>query len=158
MIENRQIRKVKYNDSKVIIEYQVERDGGCDKYTMECSDAPTQDFIDALDNLKILTKGWTGGLIECGDDCRVAGASMSHKNGVFGGCFCVLKPIAGCGAPLVLNMPHKPSVPYSEGGDEDVCLTGTEFDALQEVHNQALAYLDGERAQMELELSEGVEK
>lgn len=48
--------------------------------------------------------------------------------------------------------PHKPSEPYSDGGDEGVCLTSKESELLCEVCRQAELYLDGERAQMELEL------
>jgi hypothetical protein len=127
---------------------------------MECADAPTWSFVDALDNLKILVHGWTDKLIPSGIESKIkiAGASMSHKNGVFGGCFCALIQIGTCGSPIVLNMPHKPATPYSEGGDEGVCLTALEYDALVEVHNHALAYLDGERAQMELGLEEGEKK
>jgi len=150
---NRRIKKVKYDGVKVVIHYEVERaNEAIDEYTLSCVDAPTAEFKTALTALKSLLPAWTE-LTPFGDNCEIRGAFFSYKNGIFGGGFTALKPLKNCNSPLVINAPHKPSEPYSEGGDESTCLTSNESELLCEVCRQAELYLDGERAQMELSFS-----
>jgi hypothetical protein len=154
---NRRIKKVKYDGAKVVIHYEVERaNEAIDEYTLSCVDAPTAEFKAAMNALKDVLPNWIDVHPDWAATCEVRGAFFSHKNGIFGGGFTALKPLKNCNSPLVINAPHKPSEPYSEGGDESVCLTAIESELLCEVCRQAELYLDGERAQMELPLEGGV--
>jgi hypothetical protein len=148
----RRITKVKYSD-RVIIMYEVPRGDSVDTYTLDCMDAPTQSFIDALQRLKTLMPYWGDMTTEQAQNCEIRGAFFSWKRpGIFGGGFTALRPLKNCASPMVLNMPHKPSMPYSDGGDEGMCLTTIENELLLAVCAEAEKYLDGERAQMELPL------
>lgn len=155
MTDERRIRKVKYDGLKVYIQYEVQRpNDSVDEYNMTCTDQPTAAFKEALNALASLVPEWADMQGVAVASLEIRGASFSWKHGIFGGCFTALRPLKNCAAPLVLNMPHKPSEPYSDGGDEGVCLTGLEHDLLIELCRQAEAYLDGERAQMELPLED----
>jgi len=154
MTQNRRIKKVRYDGAKVVIHYEVERnDDAIDEYTLSCVDAPTQAFRDAIAALGNLIANWTDVPASWAEGCEIRGAFFLHKRGIFGGGFTALKPLCNCNSPLVLNMPHKPSEPYSDGGDESVCLTSIESELLCAVCAQAELYLDGERAQMALALA-----
>ena len=147
----RRITKVKYSD-RVIIMYEVPRGDSVDTYTLDCMDAPTQSFVDALQRLKHLIPSWGDMTTEQAQNCEIRGAFFSWKRDIFGGGFTALRPLKNCASPMVLNMPHKPSMPYSDGGDEGTCLTTIENELLLAVCAEAEKYLDGERAQMELPL------
>jgi hypothetical protein len=147
----RRITKVKYSD-RVIINYEVPRGDSVATYTLDCTDAPTQAFVDALQALKQLIPLWGDMTPEQAQNCEIRGAFFSWKRDIFGGGFTALRPLKNCASPMVLNMPHKPSQPYSGEGDEGVCLTTIENELLLAVCAQAEKYLDGERAQMELSI------
>jgi len=154
---NRRIKKVKYDGAKVIIHYEVERgEGKIDEYDMSCVDAPTAEFKKAMDALKSLIEEWCDMPGIKTEAIEIRGTFFSWKHGIFGGGFTAIRPLKNCNSPLVINAPHKPSEPYSDGGDESTCLTGIESELLCEVCRQAELYLDGERAQMELPLEDGV--
>lgn len=148
---SKRIRKVKYDGENVTIHYEEERtNGGTDEYTLRCADKPTQEFIHALNDLGDLIPLWIDVPESWAQHCEIRGAFFSYKNDIFGGGFTFLKPLKNCASPFVGNCPHKPSEPYSQGGDDNGCLTTKENELLLAVCKQAELYLDGERAQMEL--------
>ena len=151
----RRITKVSYDGEEMHIEHIIQREGYSDTYKMTSEDAPTQSFIDALQTLKTLIPQWGDMTTEQTQNCEIRGAFFSWKRDVFGGGFTALRPLKNCASPMVLNMPHKPSMPYSDGGDEGMCLTTIENELLLAVCAEAEKYLDGERAQMELPLEPG---
>ena len=144
------ITKVKIEKSKTRIHYLLPvrgRPEDMDEYTLSCSDAPKPSFYDAANALKAhaaaiceMAPGWAHNL-------EIKGVSFSWSNDVMGATITALKPLSGSNAPLVINTPHKPETPYSEGGDETNCLTPECADALRTLLNEARDYVDGDRAQ-----------
>lgn len=147
----RQITKIKQDkDGKIIISWVIVRpDGREDEHSMSCSDHPRPGFDAALQALAPTLAQWCDVPTEWCKKLTVMGVSLSYSNGVMGACVTAKRP-SSANSPLILNAPHKPSVPYSEGGDESVCLTVEQYDAILAIIAEAEAYLDGDRAQMEL--------
>jgi hypothetical protein len=77
----------------------------------------------------------------------VRGVTITWTNDIMGACITALKALKGANAPLVLNTPHLPSEPYSEGGSPDFLLPEETAENIGALLNEAEAYIRGERAQ-----------
>ena len=153
-MKKRRMRRIKFDGRRVQIEFDVERRGkdgdvDFDRFTLDCTDPPRPGLREALDGLRAhvaiwleLPKGW-------GADLEVRGASLSDTDGVMGAVITALKPLQFSRGPLVVNTPHKPAEPPSDGDPsaEDFCLTGECIKALDALIEEANAYIDGERQQ-----------
>jgi hypothetical protein len=143
--------KIKFDGSKVRIEYEVERKPEVepDEYALISSDLPTLEFIEALADLA----QDVAGICELpeSDTAKIAvrGVSLSHTNGILGACITGLKSVKTANAPLVLNTPHLPSEPYSDNLAEPTLPTAT-CGRIHVVIDHAQRYIDGERAQGDL--------
>ena len=82
-----------------------------------------------------------------GDGLRASGLSLSYADGVMGATVTLQKTLKDAPAPLIMNTPHLPQEPYSDGG---ACLPGELSDAIELVVDEAKRYLQGERRQMDL--------
>lgn len=148
--------KVKYDGSKVRIEYTVEREKGKapDEYALVSADAPLPSFSEAMHDLSadVLT------ICELPEEQRtklkVRGVSLTHTNDILGACITALKTVKHANAPLVLNTPHLPEAPYSDNPDEPVMVDGM-ADRVLRLCEEAQRYLDGERSQQSLFAAEG---
>lgn len=158
----RQITKVKLSkESKVHIEYRVERTveevTDYDMFTLDCIDKPIPQFnlammelrkhvleicempADDLEVMKIMVKG--------------VSFSYSGVDDVMGATIIAIKKLNKSNTPLMINTPHKFAEPHSENQGAEMCLTEECIEVLEELINQAEKYLDGERAQLKLDLT-----
>jgi hypothetical protein len=158
------ITKVKYSKSRVLVQYQVEREGSePDEYSMECADAPHPDFEKALQALAPHAILWCELPEALVKRSRISGVSLSWNHDedgdvVMGAVVTALVTLVRCQSPLVLNTPHKPERPYSDGDPNAVtyCLTADCIAAIGKVLEEAEAYLDGKRAQGSLPLGDAI--
>ena len=149
----RRLRKVKYNGQRVHIEFEVERqkdgDVDWDRFTLDCTDPPRPGLREAFEGLRPHVALWLEMPGGWGNDLDVRGVTLSDTDGVMGAVITALKPLKFSRAPLVVNTPHKPAEPPSEGDPaaSDFCLTGDCIVALDKLIEEANAYIDGERQQ-----------
>ena len=146
----KQFTKIKFDGSKVRLEYQVTRkDGGVpDEHVVVCSDQPDRAFPLALAALALDVVG----ICELSDSDEtkllVRGVSMSYTDGIRGACITALKSLKTSNAPLVLNTPHLPEKPYGEG--DGPTLDSSTVSRIDALVVEAERYLAGERAQGKL--------
>src|SRR5690348_7581123 len=122
-IESQEIRikKVKKNSKGVVtIHFQRPNGDEWDDFTMACKSYPHPDFLAALAALvpHVITicelpTPYAEGL-------AVSGVSFSFKEDNMGAVITAQKTLKTHPAPFILNTPHKPVSPYSEGGDDAV--------------------------------------
>jgi len=87
---------------------------------------------------------------EYGETMLISSVSFSHANDIMGATITASKTLKMSQSPLILNTPHKPSMPYSETGDESVCLGADAITRIESLIRFAKRYIDGEREQLEL--------
>jgi hypothetical protein len=156
------LTKIKFNKGKIEIEYEK-----CDretdsKKTQFCSyDEPLPSFKDALQAMALHAEEicefpagfFTAPSAETGDGevirqkGRVLGVSFSYadKDGIMGASITVLRELITSQAPLVINTPHLAEAEYSEGSSQPL-LTDDCVRALYALKDEAMKYLNGERA------------
>jgi hypothetical protein len=157
MSGKRRITKIKEHDGKIIIHYQViKADERIDEFTLSCTDAPRPEFQQAMQALTPTLAQWCDIPPAWCESLTVIGVSISWTKDIMGACVTAKRPCSSS-APLILNAPHKPAMPYSEGGDDSVCLTMEQIEAVQAVIDEAEVYVDGDRAQMELQLGDSID-
>lgn len=147
----RRLRKLKLGkDGKVELAFQqrAEPERPWDDFAMTCNDAPRPEMATALqalvpDLLDIceLPEDYRSGL-------TIASVSLSYGGDeeTMGAVMTGLKALCTARAPLVLNSPHLPSEPYSDGADEPT-LPAETVAKLATVEGEAFLYVDGDRAQ-----------
>lgn len=144
--------KIKYDEKKVRIEYQRTRDDGneADEYTLLSVDRPTEAFVVALNALTDDVVAICELEPHQGAQIDVRGVSLTWTDGILGACITALKRLTTANAPLVLNTPHLPSQPYSEGNPNEPVLPAETVVRLEALMAEAQKYVDGERAQANL--------
>lgn len=144
--------KIKFDGSKVRIEYQVERkDGGdADEYAMHSADKPLPEFDSALQALASDVVTICELVSSDVERLKVRGVTLTHTNGILGACITALKTLKSSNAPLVINTPHLPMEPYSDGDDQAPTMPSGMAERLAALEVQADRYLAGERAQASL--------
>ena len=146
------ITKVKVKEEVVEIRYS-EHHGKIDKEVIfKCPEKPHPDLDlamsalvrDVYDILE-LPVDWAP------QRMRITGVSfsMSEETGVEGVVITGLVELKTSNAPFCFNTPHIPFDQYSEGGTSPVMPENTVRN-LEEMKKEALAYVEGKRAQMEL--------
>jgi hypothetical protein len=143
--------KIKYDGSKVRIEYEVTREPGKDpdEYTVFSADAPMPSFIDAMNALAQDVIAVCELPADQIDKLKIRGVSLTHTNDILDACITALKVVKTANAPLVLNTPHLPAEGYSDNPDEPV-MPSWMGARLEAVSDEAQRYIDGERAQASL--------
>lgn len=151
---NRDVKKISWDGERVKIRYEVPRSNGVDEYEMNCTDAPTSGLTSALGALKkhvATICELPAGYVEKGVEIRGVSFSYGGDDRVMGATITALKTVSTANAPLVLNTPHLPSNSYTE---DDAGLTPTLprecIDDLRQLQAEVLAYIDGQRVQLDL--------
>jgi len=141
------IKKIKIEDSKVFIEYQIVRpEGKSENYTLETTDKPLESFRKALQGLV----GYIGEICELPDhycnSIKVRGVSFSYggEKNVLGATITGLKSLNTANSPLTINTPHLPSEPYSPGS-ETYTLPSECYYQLLDVQEEAVKFIEGDR-------------
>ena len=149
------ITKVKYDGSKVRIEYTVDRkDGGeSDEYSVVSGDKPLPSFTDALQALSMAVADICELNREASSCIDVRGVTFTWKSDIMWACITGLKSLKTTNSPLVLNTPHLPESAYSGNPDDgSPCLPRAAAQLLYSVLEEAKRYLNGDRAQATLPL------
>lgn len=140
------IKKVKYTDQHVYVEYDRTRpDGSTEVYTLLSDKAPTRAFVDALRALSpyvVLLCEFAGGEVE------VRGCSFTWTDGRMGCVITALKSVALAPAPLVVNTPY-----LAEQGPRETRsprLSESAVIKLRTVLDETERYVKGARAQRAL--------
>lgn len=158
---NRRVCKVKIGKDSIgreMVTIKIEQPDQVGDFTailMECRDIPHPDLRKALENMG-------DHLIEHCEfpstwrhDIAVIGVTITHTNDIQGLVITGKKELKYCNAPLIINSPHYTREPYNEDDDSDMAIfTGECGDHLDTLEKEALAYVDGKRAQLELGLEE----
>lgn len=146
-MSEKRFTKIKFDGSKVRIEYEVTRGpGDPDAFSVQCADMPAPEFSAALADLAqdVAT------ICELGADSlptlRVRGVTFTWSSGVMGACITALKTLKSANAPLVLNTPHLPEEAYG-GDDASPTLDTATCRRLRALMAEAERYLNGDRAQ-----------
>ncbi|HEX8030314.1 MAG TPA: hypothetical protein VF491_17690 [Vicinamibacterales bacterium] len=145
---DKRFTKIKYDGSKVRLEYEVVREAGDpDEFTLFCADPPAREFAEAIaalaDDVIAICELSPSDVTKV----RVRGVTLTYSHDVLGACITALKTLKTADAPLVINTPHLPEVPYSEGNDAAPTLAGGTVARLHALIDQAERYLNGDRAQ-----------
>jgi hypothetical protein len=148
-------QKIKYNKAKVKIEYELKnkkKDKDWDQFSLACLDEPKPEFQIAL---QALSKDVIE-MCELPGDYRtriiVTGVSFSYGSEaeIMGATIISQMALNHSNINLNLNTPHKPSEPYSEGGDIFQCLSQECIERLTYLMLEAEDYVKGNRAQGDL--------
>lgn len=148
------IKKIKFTPTeKISIQYEKrnEKVPSWDEYSMTCSDLPRPQLRNAMQNLKPyviemceLPEGYlnritvTGVSFSYGGEREVMGATITSQ---------MKLSLSNC--DLNLNTPHKASEPYSDyEADPKQLLSYECVVALDELCDEVVKYINGERAQV----------
>jgi hypothetical protein len=148
--------KIKFDGSKVRLEYEVIRPGGGDpdEYSLLCADLPLVDFRNALralvDDICVICEFPSSETPKV----KVLGCSLTYKDGVLGAVLTATKDLMISPAPLILNTPHLPEKPYSDSGGS--VLPANTVRRVRALCVEAQRYLDGDREQGSLFRNEAV--
>lgn len=156
---DRRLLKFKYgsgsSDKKVLIKFEVENSGDYDTFTFESNDDAHPDLRSALKNLAphLLEN------CEVEDNrlpVNVLGVTCTYKtmeSGLIRGLVITgARDLEDSNSPLVLNSPHKTDFHYSETDESGIGLLKPKcLELLDDLIREVFAYLDGKRAQAELD-------
>lgn len=150
------IKKVKLTkDDRIVMEYEKLVNDAYDKYRFCSSEEAMPSFYNALKALGIHTVN----LCELPESYvkRVEMRSVTYtykgEDEIMGATMSAVMNLDHSNSVLALNTPHKPSIPYDPNAVEpygDKCLTEACVDALWVLEREAQAYINGERAQIDL--------
>lgn len=150
---NRDVTKISWDSERVKIRFEVPRTEGVDEYEMNCTDAPKPALTKALSALRKhvaeicqFTQLYVG-------DMEIRGVSFSYggDDRVMGATITALKKLSTANAPLVVNTPHLPSAPYTDEDEAMTLLLSADCtDDLRQLQAEVLAYIDGQREQLDL--------
>jgi len=152
---NRRICKIKigkddFERETVTVKLEEpDQSGGFTSHLIECKDAPHPDLRDALQAMGEYLKEhaefpstWV---------VSVIGVTVTHTNEVQGVVITGRRDLENCNAPLIINTPHYTRESYNEDDDSDKGIFSSSCgDALDLLEREAIAYIDGKRAQGDL--------
>jgi len=151
-----QITKVRAKGARVHIEWttQCEGSGEPDEHVLRSNERPLQSFIDALLGLRQaiveeaeLPEEWV-------EEITPIGLSLTHyTDGRMGAVISGKRKLQNSNSPLVINTPHKPDEAPNESAPTPT-LSPVAVAAIDEVLQEAVKYIQGERAQQSLPFDE----
>jgi len=155
-------QKIRYDKGKVKIEYELRNKikQDWDQFSLACLDEPKPEFQVALQALSEDVID----MCELPEDYQkrimVTGVSFSYGGDgeIMGATIISQMALNRSNVNLNLNTPHKPSEPYSEGGDVSQCLSQDCIERLTYLMLEAEDYVKGNRAQGELFVDEAAKE
>jgi len=149
-----EIRKVRVKESRIKLEWNVYIGKSCepDEYALNCLEEARPAFYLAMAALAVHVAAICELPEKDAVNITVSGVSFSWTDGIMGATITGLKKLRASTAPLVLNTPHKPESPYSEGADESNLLPADTRTALYELMAEAEAYIRGERKYTQMDM------
>lgn len=160
MSDTRPIKVKRGKGDRITVSYEVQREDteSWDQFSVSTSDQPRTSFLQAFDELLETALDICELPEEYGEAMKVTGVSFSYggEMEVMGAVITCQKELATANCPLVVNTPHLPSEDYSEEGNCPT-LDPVSITRLENLGTEAIAYAQGKRAQMELELDKKTE-
>lgn len=144
------IKKVKFGSGGVEVNFLDERETPWSFGPTE--DQPSPDFLEAMNALARHACEICGLPADYAEECKVSGLTLSYTEDIMGAVITVQKPLEMSNAPFVFNTPNISAEPYGGGLDYSRCLTPKCVEAIEKVTEEAIAYIKGKRAQLELAL------
>lgn len=143
--KKRQVTKVKVKDGRIVIGYEVDRDGDSpDRVLLECGDEPAPEFVDAMDDLARVASDILE-LPGLSVELKPIGLTVKHNPDLGEGVVITAKrELQKCSAPMVINTPLK------WVDDMEYPLQDHQYEIIKRVMVCALEYVDGARAQTDL--------
>lgn len=146
------ISKIKYDGSKVRIEYEAERkDKRFDEQVIASFDTPLPEFNQSLQALTEdvcticeLPSDYAGQM-------RISSVSISWTNDILGAVITGQRRVKTANSPVILNTPHLPCSDY--GGGDGPTLPEETLTRLERLITECERYILGERAQQDLPLT-----
>lgn len=150
-----EVKKISYDRKKGIVKVVYdELDGESDtkEVTFTAYDRPLESFVNALDALAqdVLTICQLPD--EYGITLQVRSISLSRTNGILGAVITSLKELSTSYAPLVLNTPHLPYTPYSDGDDNAPVLPAGCKSRIENLIFETEKYINGDRSEKQEKL------
>lgn len=139
--------KIKYDGSKVRLEYELTRPrgGDPDEFVYVCSDRPLPSFPEALQALDVDVCHICEFPSSEAAKLAVRGVSIGYEDDVPGLCITALRSVMTANSPLILNTPYLPERPRTSD-PSGYRLPHETVRRLKKVIAEANRYLDGERA------------
>lgn len=147
------ISKIKFKEGQIVI---VVREGDAAsterETTIKSWEDPHEDLRKAVSDLEVhvrdileLPATWAEGSV------KITGVSFSKSEdtGVVGAVMTAQAGIEASDAPFTFNTPHLPFAQYSPTGNSPT-MPNRAIEALEKVQEEALAFLNGKRAQMDM--------
>lgn len=149
------IAKVKYDRSKVRVEFEIERvDGRFDEQLLSSFDPPLPSFDVALQALAQDVCTICELPADQAQQLRISSVSFSHTNDILGAVITAVKPVKTAQSPVVLNTPHLTEKPYGDGGP---VFSADTRQRLEQLVEECQRYIRGERAQQALPMQDTAE-
>ncbi len=146
------IKRVKVSGGRVHVDFVNELDGITNELSMASDDAPSPDLLDAMNGLTEHALSMCRVKPEKGECCKCIGLSLSNSNGIMGAVITAQVALSDSVVPFTFSTPHKPAEPYGGSLEFRDCLTCECCEAIECVIQEAMAYIKGKRAQLNLGL------
>lgn len=152
------IRKIKTKDKKITLVFETmnKKAAAWDEFSMTCSDAPREGFEIAMKALAQDVVELCEFPMNFLERVTVKGVSYSYGGELetMGAVITAQVELLKSDSPMNVNTPHKPSDVYSP---DQIPVPGKILDTdtterLLALHEEAVAYIDGDRLQTELPL------
>ena len=148
------IRKCKYKNKKMKIEYEKKNAaGGYDYFTMVCEDEPRPEYERAIEKLNpfVTELCELPGELNSRITVRSVSFSFGGDAGIMGAVLSATMTLKKSNGVLMLNTPHKPSAHYNPmpmaSGDDSALLPDRCVDILKTLQEECAKYVEGDRAQ-----------
>lgn len=150
---SKRITKVKFKAPTVEIHSEEHLGTSVKESVFKSAEKPHPDFELAFaalvrhvyDIIELPVNSWPAAMTVSG-----ASFSKSEDTGVEGAVISARVDLDDCQSPFCFNTPHLPFEPYTEGS-ETPTMDADAVEALENLRTEAQAYMDGKRAQLELE-------
>lgn len=153
----RRLVKYKHKDGETLVKYEIPRDeeGTYDTVTLETSDEPRQELVDALQGMASHVCEMIEAPAEWRDELTVLSVKLGYSNDVQGIVITALRALENSNSPLVLNTPNYTREPYNESDISGVGVFTTQCaNDIDELEKLVFRFVDGERSQAELDFSD----
>lgn len=138
---------------------EPDRNGEFTAHLIECKDTPHPDLRAALAAMAehLISNAEFPSTWEPQID--VISVTITHTNNVQGIVITGKKELENCNAPLIVNTPHYTREPYNEDDESDKGIFSTACGfAIDALEKEVIAYVDGKRAQQELDFGENLKQ
>lgn len=150
-----EVNKISYDRKKGIVKViydELDRESDTKEVTFTAYDKPLEGFVSALDALTQDVLTICQFSEDYGISMQIRSVSLSRTNGILGAVITCFKELDTSYAPLVINTPHLPYQPYSDGDDNAPVLPSGCKERIEKLISEAEKYINGDRAEKQEKL------